>query len=123
MPRRYSKAKINEALDLLEDAAQSKREELLQHVGDDYRHIRDLFNEKKGSLPVSDVREKVRTAIQEKEEHLEQALEKGREKTRESVERARHKIEEHPYASLAGLAVGTFALGFLFGRKDDGRCL
>src|SRR5665648_852630 len=69
------KGKINEALEILEEAAKDKKEELNKLVGSGYANVRELFAE--GLKKSSQAQEKLGDAVSDGEKIVEETIQKG----------------------------------------------
>lgn len=100
----HSARSIHRALEILDEAAQEKKEELYEVLGEQYEDLRKAM-EGIASQAVSAVGE-------------------GRERIRETVGRAGEQfkqldqsVHDHPWYFAAAVAVGAFWLGFLSSKK------
>jgi len=111
----YSKRKIDAALELLESAAKDKKNDLKEHIGERYRHIRDIFKaEGQSALHLST------DELKNRVKKLEEGWNKGRERTQNFLEDTNRKVHERPLQYIGGAAVTSFMIGLLFRkRKDD----
>lgn len=106
-----SNENIEEALKLLDEAAEQKKDELKNVMSDKYTHLRDLFGETKGGFvkSLSDVkRHATETAAHAKETGVEKAKEIA-----DTVDKSAH---QNPWPYIAGSAVFGLLLGGLLGR-------
>ncbi|MBP9855337.1 MAG: hypothetical protein KBD53_10775 [Candidatus Omnitrophica bacterium] len=117
--RKYSKSQINNALQLLEEAAQDKRTELLSHIDGNYENIKSMF------LSTSGIRHALKDAVAHGEEVIKEKLNNGQQiykdldKTlRAKVKDVDKRIEENPYLFIAGVGLTAAALGFLVGHRQ-----
>lgn len=118
MPRRYTKQRIDAALDLLEEAAKEKSDELREHVGTRYSNIRHLFvNGSESHLNAT--KQKLQDTIQKSEEKLNEALERSNKVLKESVGKVDKNLHENPMPYLGTVAIFGLAVGFLLGRRED----
>ncbi len=115
--KRFSEpGKIHQALELLNEAAREKREELydaLEHQYDDLRHFVEESSHTARSR-ISNVRQQARDAFRAGEQKFE-------EKTREAASEINGSAEEHPWIYLGTVAAGAFLLGLgLRGKNQHG---
>ena len=92
-----SNAKISEALELLNEAAKEKRDELKGLMANRYSHIREAMTS---------------GAQQGKE-----ALTQGKEKVMEIAGDVDQRVHKDPWVYIAGTAVASLLLGYLMGSK------
>ena len=104
-----SSKKFEEALQLLNEAAREKKEEIQNLLGDKYTDIRRVIEQQ---------------AAQQKQ-NLKRAqrlagdwIEDGEEKVREAVSDLDDKVHNDPWPYIGGVAVGTLLLGFLLGSSS-----
>ncbi|MDP3919418.1 MAG: hypothetical protein Q8R76_01240 [Candidatus Omnitrophota bacterium] len=104
--------KIHEALELLNEAARDKREELYDRMEGQYDELRHLFNDASGNVRKSAANLKNRT---------EDALHEGQEKigrfAHEKGEEVDRSVHENPWPFLGGVAVAAFVLGYRFSSR------
>lgn len=118
MPRRYTKQRIDAALDLLEEAAKEKSDELKEHVGNRYSHIRHVFVNG-GESHMAATKQKLHDTIQRSEQKLNEALEQSNKILKESAGKIEKNLHENPMPFLGTVAVFSLAIGFLLGRRED----
>jgi ElaB/YqjD/DUF883 family membrane-anchored ribosome-binding protein len=105
-----SNKKFEEALQLLNEAAREKKEEIQSLLGDKYSHIRDV---------VHDAALKNKKQFTRYRKLTEDALDEGGEKLKEAVSDIDEKVHENPWAYIGGVAVGALLLGFIMGSSRD----
>ncbi len=94
---RTSNAKISEALELLNEAAREKRDELKGLMANRYAHIREAMN--------SGV------------EHAQEAITQGKEKVKAIAGDVDKRVHKDPWPYIAGAAAASLLLGYLMGSK------
>jgi ElaB/YqjD/DUF883 family membrane-anchored ribosome-binding protein len=94
---RTSNAKISEALELLNEAAKGKREELKGLLVNKYSHIRE--------------------AMTSGVEHAQEAIVQGKEKVIEIAGDVDKRVHKDPWAYIAGTAAAFLLLGYFIGSK------
>jgi ElaB/YqjD/DUF883 family membrane-anchored ribosome-binding protein len=94
---RSSNAKISEALELLNEAAKDKRDELKGLMSNKYSHIRDAMTAGVG--------------------HAQEAIVQGQEKVMEIAGDVDQRVHKDPWVYLAGTAAASLLLGYLMGSK------
>jgi ElaB/YqjD/DUF883 family membrane-anchored ribosome-binding protein len=104
-----SMKKFEEALQLLNDAAREKKEEIQSLIGDKYAHIREV---------VEDATKKGRKTLRRAKGAAEEWVGEGEESLREVVSDLDDKVHENPWAYLGGVAVGALLLGFILGSSS-----
>ena len=102
------RSKIQDALELLNDAAQEKKEEVYEVIGDKYDSLRKLFESvvNNGQEVAVHAQKRINKEFHEEEKKIRQA--------------AAHwskKIGQEPWKYLGGVAVGSLIFGLLLGRK------
>jgi len=103
---------IAEALKLLEEAAEQKKEELKHAMSDKYTHLRDLVLETESGLAksLSDAKRQAAAAAAH-------AKDVGIEKARELVGGVDKNVHRHPWPFIGGSAVIGLLLGYILGRS------
>ncbi|MFA5866083.1 MAG: hypothetical protein WC975_15530 [Phycisphaerae bacterium] len=109
-----SNEKIEEALNLLTDAAKEKKQELLNLVGEKYSHLRDAFFDGQ-----SHMRETFSDTAHHVADSARQYSEMGQEQVRDAASRVDKNVHASPWSYLGGVALGALILGYLLGRKSD----
>jgi ElaB/YqjD/DUF883 family membrane-anchored ribosome-binding protein len=92
-----SSAKISEALELLNEAAKEKKEELGGLMANKYSHIRQ--------------------AMTSTVEHAQEAILQGKEKVIEIAGDVDKRVHKDPWVYIAGAAAASLLLGYLMGSK------
>ncbi len=107
-PPKTSNSKITEALELLNEAAREKKEEIKGLLTDKYSHI------KQAMAAGTDQGKQ----ILDKAKHLTQvAVDEGEEKIKEVISEADKRVRKDPWAYIAGAAVVSLFVGYLMGSK------
>ena len=103
-----SNEKLQEALQLLNDAAKDKREELKTLVGSKYGDL-------KGAILGAE--DKVAERVGEAAQRLREARTAGQERIRDASVAVDKRVHEEPWKAL-GIAAGVgLLIGFIMGRK------
>jgi ElaB/YqjD/DUF883 family membrane-anchored ribosome-binding protein len=105
---RTSNAKISEALELLNEAAQEKRDELKGLLTDRYSHIRDAM-----TAGVEHGKE----VLKHSQDMTQEAIGLGKEKVKELAGDVDQRVHKDPWVYIAGAAAGSLLLGYLMGTK------
>ena len=103
-----SNTKITEALELLNEAAKEKKDELQGLFTDQYSHIKQVMvaGADQGKQFVDKARHLAQDAIVE-----------GEEKIKEVASEADKRVHKDPWPYIAGAAVVSLLLGYLMGSK------
>ena len=107
-----SSEKISEALKLLEEAAQQKKDELKSVMSDKYTHLKSVIVEAESSLGKSLSDAKKRAV-----EAAAHAKDVGVEKAREIAHDVDANVHQNPWAYIGGTAVVGLLLGYILGRN------
>ena len=99
MLSRTSNAKISEALELLNEAAKEKRDELKGLMSNRYAHIRE--------------------AMSSGVEQGKVAFAQGTEKVKEIAVDVDNNVHKDPWVYIAGAAAASLLLGYLMGSKRN----
>jgi len=94
---RTSNAKISEALELLNEAAREKKDELKDLMVNKYGHIRE--------------------AMSSGAEHAQEVMAQGREKVIAAARDVDQRVHKDPWVYIAGTAAASLLLGYLMGSK------
>ena len=104
-----SSKKFEEALQLLNEAAREKKEEIQNLLGDKYSDIRRII-EQQASKQKQNLKRAQRVAGD--------WIEEGEEKVREVVSDLDENVRDNPWPYISGIAVGTLLLGFILGSSS-----
>lgn len=109
---RTSSAKMSEALELLEEAARQKKDELKSVMSDKYTHLRNAVTETETSLvkSLTDAgKHAVKAAVHARDFGAEKAREIGRD--------VDNSVHGNPWPYIAGTAGVGLLLGYILGRN------
>ena len=104
--------KLHEALQLLNEAAREKKQEIQQLFGDKYTHIRQAVQD--AAAQQGERFNRVRQAAGE-------AIEIGGERIKQVASDVDEKVKENPWPYIGGVAVGALLLGFILGASRNNR--
>lgn len=102
------KNKIEEALDLLNEAAEDKREEVFELINDKYESLRGLFG---------DIVHSGEVAAQNVRKNLGKNLHAEEKKIRETASQIDKKIRRNPWKVLGGVALGSLVVGLMLSKR------
>jgi ElaB/YqjD/DUF883 family membrane-anchored ribosome-binding protein len=105
---RTSNAKISEALELLNEAAKDKRDELKGLMVNRYSHIREAMT--------SGV-EHGKEILKQTQDLTQQAIIQGKEKVKEISSDVDQRVHKDPWVYIAGAAAASLLLGYFMGSK------
>ncbi len=107
-----SNKKFEEALQLLNEAAREKKQEIQQLFGDKYTHIRQA---------VQDAAAQSGERLNRVREAASDAMEIGGERLKQVASDVDEKVKENPWPYIGGVAVGALLLGFILGASRNNR--
>ena len=102
--------KISEALDVLNDAAKSKKEEIQKLLTHKYKDIREALEEKF---------EAGQERFDEFKEAAEDAVHQGTVRAKKAVRQADKEVHRNPWKYIGIAAGSALLLGFIMGRSSD----
>ncbi len=107
-----SPEKIQQALDLLNEAAHEKRAELYQSLEGQYDELMKALSEITESIKekATDVKKKAEVTIHSGQKKIEDSVIDAAEKMEE-------KVHQKPWAFLGAVAVSAFVIGAVLSRK------
>ena len=105
---RTSNAKISEALELLNEAAKEKRDELKGMMANRYSHIREAMTS--GA-------EHGKEVLKHAQDITREAIAEGSAKAKEIASDVDQRVRKDPWVYIAGTAAASLLLGYLIGSK------
>jgi ElaB/YqjD/DUF883 family membrane-anchored ribosome-binding protein len=108
IPTKISNSKITEALELLNEAAKEKREEMKGLMTDRYSHIKQVVLE--GTTQGKKILDKAQDVAQE-------AIVEGRETVKKTAVEVDRRVRKNPWPYVSGAAVVSLILGYFMGSK------
>jgi ElaB/YqjD/DUF883 family membrane-anchored ribosome-binding protein len=108
MKTQIKKDQIEEALELLNAAAQEKKEEVFELLGDKYEHLKEFFESAahNGAAIAGRTKEQIAKSLHQEEKKL-----------KEVAAELDEKVHKDPWAFMGGVALGSLVLGLILGRK------
>lgn len=102
------KDKIQEALELLNEAAQQKKDDIYVLLGDKYEHLRDFFESavENGETVAGQAKKKIVKGLHQEEKKIKEAV--------SSIDK---KVRKQPWPVLGGVALGALVIGLVLGKK------
>jgi ElaB/YqjD/DUF883 family membrane-anchored ribosome-binding protein len=107
-PIRNSNAKISEALELLNEAAREKKDELKGLMGNRYAHIREAM-----TAGVDHGKE----VLKHTQDFAQETIEQTREKVVAIASDVDKRVHKDPWVYIAGAAAASLLVGYLMGSK------
>lgn len=111
---RLSSEKIDEALQLLSEAAQEKKKEISTLLADKYANLKTAFFEGRASLSnaISDTSQRAAA-------RMRMAKDVGQERIVDMAEELDIRVHEKPWNYVGGVAIAALILGYIFGRRQS----
>ena len=107
-----SNKKFEEALQLLNEAAKEKKDEIQNLLGDKYSDIRRIIEQQAA---------KQKQNLKYAQRVAGEWMEEGEEKVREVVSDLDENVHENPWPYIGGVAVGALLLGFILGSSSKNK--
>ena len=102
------KDKIHEALELLNDAAKEKKEEVYGVINAKYEHLRDMFE---GAVETS------QSLAEDAKKNISKSLLAEEKKIKQLAVQLDKEVRKNPWMYIGGAALGSLCLGLLVSRK------
>ena len=100
--------RIHEALELLNEAAHEKQEEVYELLGSKYGHLKSIFDE---------VAHNGQAAAEQAKKQLVKGLHAEEKMLKETAAELGRKVRKDPWKILGVVALGSLAAGLILGRK------
>lgn len=105
---RHKTDRVQDALQLLNQAARDKQDELYQALEEKYVEMKQT---------IADVAESGREVLDQARKKAEDAVDMGQELLKAKAMKIDQKVRENPWVFLGGVALTSFLLGYTFKRK------
>ncbi len=99
---------LDEALQLLNEAAKNKQKEIRGLVSHKYSHLKELFEEMIGENM---------SKLEHAQKSATEAIHMGTEKAKEVASDVDHHVRQRPWQYIGGTAVAALLLGFIMGSR------
>ena len=104
-----SSKKFEEALQLLNEAAREKKDEIQNLLGDKYSDIRKVIEQ---------AADKQKQNLKRAQRVAEEWVEEGEEKLRDVASEVDDRVHENPWPYISGVAIGALLFGFILGSSS-----
>ena len=105
-----STKKFEEALQLLNEAAKDKKDEIQRLLSDKYTNIKDA---------IENTVDENRDRLNRLRKVAGETLESGQEKIEEVIEDVDKRVRKNPWPYIGGVAVGALLLGYILGSSKQ----
>jgi len=102
MTEKTNAKRISEALELLEEMAKEKKDDLQGLIAEKYSSLKSLLGD----------------AAEDLQKQARETYEHGKEKVMDLASRSDESVHRHPWPYLGGTAIGFLLLGFFLGRSS-----
>ena len=106
-----SKEKIAEALDLINEAAKDKKDEIREMMSEKYHGLKEV-------LLGSEIKHSFDSAKKSAAEAAAKAKDIGEEKVKEFATQVDQNVHSSPWQFIGGAALFSLLLGYILGRKN-----
>ena len=112
---------IDEALKVLDKALGEHGKELKDLVTDDYKNIKTAIGDmaEEAGISLSGVTDTVKNFGGQAYERISDLTSGGLERSKKMASDVDAQVRSNPWPVIGGVAAGTFAIGFLLGRKGS----
>ena len=104
-----SSKKFEEALQLLNEAAKDKKDEIQNLLGDKYTDIRKIIEQAAA---------KQKQNLKHAQRVAGEWIEEGEETLRDVASEVDERVHENPWPYIGGVAIGALLLGFILGSSS-----
>ena len=102
------KDKIHEALELLNEAAKEKKEEVYEVINAKYEHLRGMF---------SGMAQNGQSLAEDAQKNISKTLRAGEKKIKQMAVQWDKEVRKNPWMYIGGATLGSLCLGLLLRRK------
>ena len=102
------KDKIHEALELLNEAAKEKKDEVYGVINSKYEHLREMF---------AGVAENGQSLAEDATKNISKTWHAEEKKIKKLAADWDKEVRENPWTYIGGAALGSLCLGLILGRK------
>ena len=105
---KHNDHKLHDALELLNEAAKEKREELYDLIGDKYSHVRDIL---------TDTASNGRKAVKQTGKEFLKSFQDGEKKFVHKAKEIDKQVHQNPWLYVGVVAVSSVLFGYLMNHK------
>lgn len=102
------KDRIHEALELLNEAAKEKKNEVYSVINAKYEHLREMF---------AGAAESGQSFAEDAKENISRTLSAEEKKIKQVAAKWDKEVRSNPWTYIGGAVLGSLCLGLLLGRK------
>lgn len=120
MDNRYDRQNIDEALQVLENAARERSQDLQDLIRNKYANIKDtLTPQPETKNRIRELGERVQENVRQGKETMNEMMQTGSQKISDTAGRVNREVHTHPFQVISGVAVSALLLGFILGTRKQ----
>jgi ElaB/YqjD/DUF883 family membrane-anchored ribosome-binding protein len=118
MDNRYDRHNIDEALQVLENAARERSQDLQDLIQSKYANIKDVLSiQPETKNRIREFGERVQENVRHGRDSVNEMMHTGSQRVTDTAGKVNKEVHTHPFQVISGVAVSALLLGFILGTR------